>query len=382
MTITFVMFAVLLQPIINSITGLSIKYAMPSVVGPIFYLITFILFFYKSFLYRPIAAITIFLLLTILLTTHLISGASSLSDAENYIKVIYPYYVFLAVSRFKFDFEGWEKIVVAIKTSIYIYAALVVLSFLVGYQIQEGKGYFGFIYAGNDLVALFLLSFAIFYYFRTIGFKTNSWQLFVSYFLTLSKSIAFVLLAATATIFRKQKSRIMLLAAPLLIIGSFAFYLIFSRIFTSFFADANSIADILQVYDVDFVLRVLTFGRSEYLTMAIDNGAFEESKWILGNGINGAFKLTFGKGGVEMDVFDATMYYGFLGGAWVLLFYYLPALRSNIDIGAKIFFLALILYSILGGHFYNNPLVGFYYGLWLGMIKNNSFMKICQRLQK
>lgn len=376
----FVVFSILLQPIINSITGLSIRYAMPSVVGPLFYLLTFTVFFYKSFLYRPIAAIIILLLLIILFLIHLISGASSLTDAENYLKVIYPYYVFLAVSRIKFDLTEWKKIILAIKASIYFYAALVVASFLASYQIQEGKGYFGFIYAGNDLIALFLLGFAILYYFQTIGFKTRSWQLFFAYLLTLSKSIVFVLLATSAIAFRKQSIRTILFSVPLLIVGGLSFYLIFSRIFSSFFVDANGVADILYVYDVNFVLRVLTFGRSDYLTMALDNGAFEDFKWIMGNGINGAFNLTFGKGGVEMDIFDAVMYYGILGGAWALLFYYLPVLRSNINIGAKIFFVTLILYSILGGHFYNNPLVGFYYGLWLGIIKNDSFIKVHQRL--
>lgn len=375
--------AILLQPLINTITGLGIRYQLAMVVGPLFYFLLTIYFLGLSLRQGKVSSLLVISSAFFIYAFHVAEGMSELGDFSSYLKVVFPFFVFSYFKNAVFDRAGWIALIKNIERSIIVYCALVIFSFVVGYQIQEGKGYFGFIYAGNELIALFILMIAFSFYVRSMGFRFGQFFIVIAHLLTLSKSVLviFPVLAVSSMLrngWRGYFVGILLVGAAYIL---FLVYLLPSL--SVFFSSASGVADVLELYELDFVLRIITFGRSDYLYLAIDNGAFDSGRWLIGNGVLGAEDFTFGKGGIEMDFFDAINYYGIIGAMFLLLFYYIPVFAAtSANKITKLSFFVLVSYSFFGGHFFNNPLVGFYYGVFLGLLFNKSLVGIARARSK
>ncbi|MBT84238.1 MAG: hypothetical protein CMN89_07110 [Sutterellaceae bacterium] len=363
--------SIILQPLVNSITGISIKTNLPSIIGPAFFSIIFIYLLILLATKLNIASLFTLTITTSLYFVHSMNGNSDASDIPNYIKLILPAIIFIYIKNTKITKPQFEKIKTYIEASILIYAVLVIISFLLSYQIQEGKGYFGLIYAGNDLIALFIL-FASMAYWDRFNYKKSFFIVLVAHILTLSKTIlVYPLVFAAGQLQRSVARSVFSLTLAITIIYFFFEKYLYIYI-SNFIPNLSSAFDLLD-QDFDDLAKIVTFGRTSYLEDAlsfINSGSFN---WLFGVGANGAESALFGKVGIEMDFYDALLMYGIFGVFYLTLFYYsLPLLCRNINPLSKIIFLLAITYSFFGGHFYNNPMVGFYYGLFIGLAYNRS----------
>ncbi|MEH6998127.1 MAG: hypothetical protein V7542_06995 [Limnobacter sp.] len=365
------MASITLQPLINSITGISIKTNLPSIIGPVFFsiIIAYLLILLAAKL--NIASLLTLIITTTAFSVHNINSNSDISDIPNYLKLILPFIIFLYIKNAKITINQFNKIRDFIQLSILIYAILVIISFLLRYQIQEGKGYFGLIYAGNDLIALFIL-FASMAYWNKFNYTKSLLVVLIAHILTLSKTILVYPLVFAAG--QLPKSLVRSIGALILALGiSYLFFERYLYIYISNFIPNLSTAFDLINQDFDDLARIVSFGRTSFLEDALIFINSDSFNWLFGVGANGAEKALFGKVGIEMDFYDALLMYGILGVAYLIIFYYsLPLLCKNINPLSKIIFLLAIAYSFLGGHFYNNPMVGFYYGLFMGLAYNRN----------
>lgn len=373
--------SIALQPLVNSITGLSIKSDIPSIAGPVFYssIIVYLLILLVAKL--NIASVLTLTATSLTFLAHYINNNSEITDAPNYLKLILPVIIFLYIKNTKINKIQFENIKQSIKYSVLIYALLVIASFLFNYQIQEGKGYYGLIYAGNDLIALFIL-FAAMAYWNKFNFTKSLLVVLVAHTLTLSKTILVYPFVLAAGQFRKSLVR-SLLATTLALGISYLFlkeYLF--KYILNFIPNLNSIFDLLN-HDIDNLAKIVSFGRTSYLEDGIKFISSDSFNWIFGVGSVGAEKALFGKVGIEMDFFDALLMYGSIGVIYLVIFYYsLPLLCKNINLLSKIIFGFAIIYSFFGGHFYNNPMVGFYYGLFIGLAYNRHLSSFIAKKHK
>lgn len=370
----FLLVVIILQPFINSMTGIAIKYNFSSFLGPLFYMI--ILFISTLYLITKkeirILLIGIFILGYFILMYS--TNRIELNNISDILKIFLPYIIYLSVKKLDLNQLKLKLIINQISKSIIIYSILILLSFLFSYQIQEGKGFFGFIYAGNDLILL--LIFGLFFY--SILLKNTSKNfvvVFLSYLLTGSKSIILVLIPIFFKILNNIKIFSKIIVIIIFVILTFYYVIpLFSIKLFIYFKDINNLATIFHEYELSYIFQVFSFGRTHHLINFYENMDKSFLDYIIGSGQIGAMINTDGKIGIEMDFFDAFNIYGIVGIIILISFYYIPIFFIKISNLSKIIFLIIVFYSIFGGHFFNNPLIGFYYGLLLGILKNKNFL--------
>ena len=199
---------------------------------------------------------------------------------------------------------------------------------------------------------------------------------YLSFILTLSKAILFVVPSILMGYLMGYLTWSWLWC--LIVFGAFtsiAIYFLGNVIVSSILPGLKGVdlgSDLSSILNNELFWRIITFGRSKFLTSAYEHGAFQWPNILFGSGIRGMELLLPNKIGIEMDLFDSISGFGFLGLAILIGFYYLPLLVSLIGARAKVAFVLVILYSAVGGHFFNNPLVGSYYGIYLGLISNRT----------
>jgi hypothetical protein len=371
-TYSILIIFIFLQPIINSINGYLLNQGLPSFIGPFFYLAGLLVFFIISIKKKQkimLLSLSTWLLIYIY---HTFSELSLPNDIATYLKIVYPIVIFSVVKEMDLTSFKFHKIIRAINFSIYVYCILIIFSFIIDYKSRHGTGYFGFIDGNNDLTVLLLLWLSFALWLEKIGIQSKKEIIFISFIFTFSKAI--ILMTPSAVMFYLKKFRIsyLILFGSLFAISLFFSNIIFERSLGKYYESELTQGTWLNWIHDEYFWRIITFGRSEYLITAYENGAFSWSNLILGNGVNGMKLYLNDKIGIEMDLFDAIAQNGLIGLLWLLLFYYAPLLRLNIGVRAKIAFIFVILYSLTGGHFFNNPLVGFYYGLYLGLVSNRT----------
>jgi len=368
------LFFILLQPIVNSITGMSFVFHYPSIVGPLFYMMI-LLFSIVYLLYiKNFNIVVTMLLFNIYFLFLFFTNRVGIGGYFDILKVILPFIVFLYAKNL--NLTNWKLLLIIkkIKKSFMVYSFLIILSFLISFHIQPDlMGYFGFIHAGNDLILL--LMFSLFFY-SILKKKSITSEIFIfsSYLLTLSKSI-FIFGLVYLGSFVNKKNILLIVVLLLLLLHSVIIPLFDKKIF-SYFSDANNILDIYSEYKLKYILNIFTFGRSHFMFDIFSSDLKTFLDYIVGSGTIGAYIITNGKIGAEMDPVDAYNIYGIVGLFFLILFYYIPIYRLNIPLKSKLLFTVIVIYSIIGGHFYNNPLIGFYYGLILGLLQNKNLFEL------
>lgn len=378
---SILIYFIMLQPVINSITGLSIRYGYESVFGPLFYFMTFIFITTFMIINKKSTSYVISLLFVIFYYLMLyFTDRIGLANYSYLIKVSLPFFLFLMVKNIAVDSKEYSRILNSLITSVSIYALLVITSFLVDYKIQPGKGYFGLIYAGNDLIVLFILTLFLLSIVRR---KTFSYELLIltSCLLTYSKSF-FVVVIAYAVKFVARAKSVFAMSVYAIISGAlsvFAISFLMENLEQRISGYMPGISSFSDVFSLDFkeIAHILTFGRSNYLEFAFVQYQRDTLDYLIGLGLNKSAFILDGKVGIEMDFFDALNAYGLIGIVFLVLFYYIPMFRYGLKFSSLVLFLTLLVYSFFGGHFYNNPLVGVYYGVLLGLLgqKNKEMVR-------
>lgn len=362
------------QPILNSITGYSIRYGWPSIVGPFFYFLFFV--FTIIYLVLKKRSTTVVISISILVIYAMIMVFTGRVDQTNgtyLIKLSMPFILYLFVKNIKFNEAEYQKIIDHIIISVGLYAFFVILSYFLNYKIQEGKGYYGLIYAGNDMIALFILTL---FFLSILKRKTIKSEILilVGFLLTLSKSFFLVILVYLFKFISRSKSIYGMILKSLFsiaaLVGSFT-YLIDSTVarLGRYLPNFYSASDLLLL-DSHELVGVLTFGRTKYLEAAFITFKRSFFDFVFGLGLSKSSYILDGKVGIEMDFFDALNAYGFIGVVYLVFFFYVPIFRYDFKFASILLFLMLLFYSFFGGHFYNNPLVGVYYGIILGLLGN------------
>lgn len=365
------------QPLVNSANGYILNHGGSSLIGPIFYITSFILFFVYALIKKYYMLFAMTIAWWLIFSYHNFAGLSSPSDLANYLKIFYPIAIYAAVREMPLSRNRLTRIGSAVNFSIYLYCALIVLSFFLGYKSRHGSGYFGFVDGNNDLTVLLLLWLSFTFWLEQKGLRARKEFVFLSFLLTFSKSILFMIPSMIMSYLNRFKLSYLAFAGIFLYMALFVQNLIFQRSFIAYYEPIFSDGKWLTALHDEMFWRLITFGRSDLLITAYEKGAFAWPNFILGNGFKGMNFYLPGKIGIEMDLFDSIAQYGLPGIMWLIGFYYIPLIISTIDTRAKIAFIFVILYSITGGHFYNNPLVGFYYGLYLGLVSNRSIRGYC-----
>lgn len=362
---------ILLQPIVNNINGLSIDFLGVSIIGPFFYSFYFVFFFLwtikkmESFIFSIVFAFY-FILMMIL-------GLLRFSDISDLMKLIQPFFIFVFIKHeYSNKWKELKKLTLPISISLLIYVGFILLSFLIGYQKLPGH-YTGFVFAGNDLIVSLIIG-VLFY--ETIGksLKFHYASLAVGVVLTFSKGL-FLLFPVYFFKYMKFSIRSILLVLPIVLMAGFYFLRgLFNMVFGVFFEKASSISDVFSVYSFDYVANIFTFGRYQFV---LTNLALDKKNWyefILGSGIEKVVLMASGKVGTEMDFFDAFNNYGVVGLVFLFLFYYIPVFRlKSLSRISKLFFVVVVVYSLIGGHFYNNPMSGTFYAVILGILTCQDF---------
>jgi len=366
----------MMQPFINSLTGLSIRYDFPSVIGPLFYF-AYIFFFLTYLIITRRSTSSVVLVVFIIMYTLFmtVTGRVDESNISYIFKLLLPLILYLFVKNIRLDNVEYKRIINYLIYSVLIYALSAIISFLLGYHIQPGKGYYGLIYAGNDMIVLFILTLFQLSIMRRETLISEV-VILIGYLLTLSKSIFLVFIAYLIKFVYISKTKPVFFirsgVSVLLISLSFPFLIsYFKNKAETYMLEFNSLSTFLSL-DFSQISSFLTFGRSNYLEQTFIGYQRDGLDYIFGLGLNNAANLLKGKVGIEMDFFDALNVYGILGVLYLVSFYYLPMFRFKFKFTSNLIFSMLLLYSFFGGHFYNNPLVGVYYGILLGLLEHNN----------
>jgi len=368
------LFFIILQPMVNSITGISFVFHYPSIIGPLFYIT--ILFFSIIYLLsiKNLNIVITLLLFNLYFLLLYYTNRVGIAGYFDILKVILPFIVYLYAKNLNLRNKKLLLIINTIKKSFLFYSFFILLSFLISFHIQpQLMGYFGFIHAGNDLILLLMFSLFFYSILKKKDIRSNLF-IFISYLLTLSKSIIIFGLVYLSSFVNKKN--IFLVIISLLLLLYFIIIPLFDQKIFSYFSDANSVLDIYSNYKLEYILKIFSFGRSKFMFDIFSTDLKSFIDYIIGSGTIGAYIITNGKIGAEMDPVDAYNIYGLVGLSFLILFYYIPIYRLNIPFKSKLLFTVIVIYSIIGGHFYNNPLVGFYYGLILGLLQNKNLFEI------
>ena len=362
---------IILNPIITNINGLSIKYFNKSILGPIFYSLFFLIFTAKIITTKNIKGLQLILFSLFFFIISFYTQRSLLPHINYMIKIIFPIILFLLVKNQNINYLYFKKIIKSIMNSAVIYSSFIFFTFLIDFKYYSFKqGYYGFVHALNDLTVYLLI---IIFFIRLIRGKNKKYEIMCYCSLALIKSkVLLVLPILIFKYFKKKQHKYMLFfIVPMLLVFLYSkdYFIDF---YQDYFKDSTSIISITDIYDQTYINRTLTFGRSTYWEMILENYDKNELDYVIGSGIEGAKRLTFGKIGTEMDLFDAFNIYGIIGLIILFFFYYIPILKLKIPIYSKIDFLIVIFYSIFGGHFYNNPLCNIFYGIILGLLYNKN----------
>jgi hypothetical protein len=366
------------SPIINNINGLSIKYYNISILGPFFYSI-FMAFFIIFALFSSRKRTNFFGVCTAILLLFFIQytlGFTQLDEFQYYIKFFLPFLIYLSLKYVPFSQSDLFKLDLWWRRSILLYSIFILISFCIGFQYWEGKGYYGFIYALNDLTLVLLLGF---YPIMNRNTFTGKAIYISSVLLTFSKAIIFFIPLLILHYFRyiheavrNRKNLFMkFLSVGLLLLV----LLFFAQYFCSYLTDLlgtyykNSPAKFIETFqkDPDSVYAFLTFGRSRYLQIMMDKLDQKSLLEVLiGSGISGAAKFTGGKDGIEMDPFDVFNIFGILGLVLITFFYYTKLfLYKKTTRIFKLTYAMCMLYSIFGGHLVMNPMSNSFYAIYL-----------------
>lgn len=362
---------IFLQPFVNSITGLMIKYGMVSIFGPLFY-ITFFIFVALYSLNKYLVNSILLLIASILYFIIMVYfNKMSIMHIGDFLKLVLPVFIFLVIKNLYFSPLQFKQLGQVIVFSISIYCLFVVFSFLISFKMFEGKGYYGFIYSLNDFILLLMFSAFIFKLF-SINYKKNI--LLVSAFILSQSKALLVFIPFYAYQFMKKLNfyRKIFLFVILVIVLPFIIVKALENSMLIYFSEMT-IIDIIDESNRDYVLSALTGGRTIYLDKIINYylyGDLDVFDYIFGLGQIGSSSILDGKVGVEMDIIDGFVNYGIVGLGVVICFYYFPVFLSGVSNYLKILFSIIIAYSMFGGHFINNPLVGSYYGIILGLLFN------------
>ena len=370
----------LVQPVVSSMTGLGIKYGLPINIGPLFYAFLMLLVIIDM----PRRSLRLFVPVLGLFVLHfflqLIINDTVWGDVESYIKILLGFFLFSYFRGADISVSGFNKIVKGVSWAFYIYAILTIISFAVGYQIKPGRGYYGFVYAANELMLVLLFAVVVFLFLFQYGYRFNFIYIFSAYFLTMSKSAFIILPAFASIVYRKHFFLLVVMLFVSVVAGFYVADFYWDNYFSKYLQDLEF--SLVQLRLDSELMRQITYGRVVYFLDALDGGAFSVENLLLGNGVQGAMSVVFGKDGLEMDFFDALNAYGVLGVSYLVLFFYLPVFRNDyVGLSTKIAFSFIILYSFFAGHFYASPMVGFFYGIFLGLISNRSLMSELRKKQ-
>lgn len=368
------LFFILLQPIVNSITGMSFVFHYPSIVGPLFYMMILVFSIVFLLYIKNNSIVLTMLLFNIYFLFMFYTNRVGIGGYFDILKVILPFIIFLYAKNLNLTNKKLLLIIQKVQKSFLIYSFLIIFSFFISFRIQPNlMGYFGFIHAGNSLILL--LMFSLFFY-SILNKKNITSKIFIffSYLLTLSKSIIVFGLVYLSNFINRRN--IVLVVILLLALLNFLIIPLFDKKIFCYFSDANSVLDIYSNYKIEYILNIFTFGRSKFMFDIFSSDLKNFLDYIVGSGTIGAYIITNGKIGAEMDPIDAYNIYGIVGLSFLVLFYYIPVYRLAIPFKSKLIFTIIVIYSIIGGHFYNNPLVGFYYGLILGLLQNKNLFEI------
>lgn len=374
---------IIIMPFIDNINGIMIKFFDISLIGPFYRIILLgflLLVCYKEKISFRIKIEVYFLILGMFIWTsiHYYLGYSSISSIQNITKVFLPIVMYIIVSELikiqKLSVKTIKKSIIA---SITIYSLFIIFSFGINFKMFERTGYYGFIHAINDLAISYILALMVFlentnykilflniFAFALMGSK--SMFVFIPYFIV-------ILIYKNKDIYIKNKVKVFFIGIFMLIFG--VYILFFSPISKKFFEEKQYLKnynwEYLWKYDRRTIYRELTYGRSEFYYDFIDNCVYKSSlEWVIGSGQK-ATLYTLGKEGVEMDPIDSLNQYGVIGLVIYCIFYITMAFIKTNKYD-KFIFIIIILYSIIGGHLFNNAISGTYYGLLLAYSRNNS----------
>lgn|GEM_PF-2744706 len=374
------LFFILLSPFVNNLNGLTMRFYDISIVGPLFYGGSLLLFgIFGLILISPFRQPLFLLICYGAVVWYLLQFSYGLVDIrsiQHYVKFFFPFVIYTCLKYSKLSDKNLIRTEKVWQAAVLIYSSFILLSFVIGFKYYTGKGYYGFIHGINDLTFLLLLGF---YSVMTKSSLTGKIVYVVSVLLTLSKTIfLFVPLLVFYGLkylkggMRREKTFFLRSTSifVLLLVTVFA-----SRIFISYFGDLlvahrlDSVERAMSTYEdnPDLIYNFITFGRYRYLKMMIDR--IDEKSYLeifFGSGIIGATKIISGKVGIEMDPPDAFNIFGILGFLIVIYFYYVKPMASKYAPREfKFYYIMCIIYSVLGGHLIMNPISNTFYAIYL-----------------
>ena len=366
----FLVLFIVAQPFINNLNGLMIRVGAPSIIGPAFYFVSFIIFSFWGLRYNWFRMF--FIVSGGYFFLMVCTGYSKLGDFGAFSKVILPISLFSFVYKIPILKKQTKILFRAIRLLLLFYCLFALLSLLLNIPYGEGH-YIGLVWDGNDyMIMLFLAAF----YFRTLTIKDIKLEVFVLFAILIAKSktiLAFIplYLYSISNIAKKYLVLIFVFGGIAITIFIYPFVVF---IYESYFSSAESVFSIIDNYGWDYTLNVISFGRTRFFNQFFDVDVKSVFELVFGSGVERVLIYTNGKGGIEMDIFDSYNYYGFFGLSILMFFYYIPVYKLNIPKKSKILFLAVVIYSAFGGHFYNNPMSGSFYAIVLGLMRNKNLI--------
>jgi len=368
--LNFLIIFVLLNPLINNLNGLSIKYYNISIIGPVFYTSFFILFSLFLLALKNKKAIIVLTILSAYYLMGIFTNRFLYIHISDMIKVVFPILLFLFVKKIPLNRYRTNKLIKAIIYSAVLYSSFIFITFITGYKYYSFKsGYYGFVHALNDLIVFFLI---IIFFIRLLKHAGIKFEI-ICYFalaFTLTKAILVIPIYLVRYMSSLSFYKNVILFVVIIIVYKYT-HLYFERFYDDYFKEAEKISLISENYDQIYINRTLSFGRSTILLRVLENSNKTGWDYLLGSGIEGARISSKGKIGVEMDIVDAFNIYGIIGLFILFFFYYIPMFKLNISYYSKLDFSIVVAYSIFGGHLYNNPLCNVFYGIILGLLSNN-----------
>jgi hypothetical protein len=367
----FINFFILMQPIVNNLNGISMKYLDISILGPVFFALSCIIFILfgisMKIKLRFLSFLTFFIVYFIFMV---ITDRMDWWDIAEYAKLILPVIIYMVIINLSLTSKKTQKLLKNIMLSCLLYSIINILCAVTGYHYFSYKGFSGFIHNINEFSLLFMIFMFLFSIIKWKLIKTEIIAV-VAYILIRSKSSFFILPLFLFRYLKKVNAFAKLLSVLLFVIllkMTVADHVVnFMRIY---FKQADDISTFFKAYDSDYIFRNLSFGRSEYAKNLFRlNSKFGDI--VFGGGtVMAKETLKENHGGVEMDVLDAFNKFGIFG-LIIVGFYYIPVFRLKIPNFSKLIFSVIVLYSIFGGHFMN-PLCAVYYGLILGILNNKN----------
>jgi len=349
-------------PIINNINGYTMREFNLSILGPVFYLAGFMFFcgltLYKQKKIFPFLGLIVFV---VHFAISVAMGYNNIRQIQYYIKFVFPFIIYLVLKYTVLNIN-FNKIQKGIIMSGWIYIFFIFFSFLIGFKYYEGKGYYGFIHALNDLI-IFLL------FLLPVVFLRFNWQkkliYFCGIFMTFSKALIVTIPYYLVFEMLSKSNRKIINKFFMVIFCVFMIVLLgkttipyYGRIAKSIDVNLFSKEVFFEKKDNYILYNFLLFGRYKWLNVFYKNHkdkSFFEKIW--GSGFLGAEIITEGKGGIEMDPFDVYNIYGvFFLAVFVYFYYFKIVLIRGLKYQYKLLFLPAIGYSIFGGHLANNPI--------------------------